>query len=288
MICELCRLTAATMHVTERLPLGGFRECHYCWDCWEANESGRSPDQIWPRPKVRLRSILFVVIGFAVSNFVAVWVIRNLPIARSPEQLKATIYALLMVNSCFAVFVVHRFAATWLRQVIWYKKTGNVRAMPSARAMSRNREVAWLSLSWIVTSNAVANVLNKMLAPHDLVKLCVFVAISVFVGLGYWLAGNTDSIRRSFERFRNAWTASSKVERRLTLVTILWPLGLSLLIRSNAIPISVFRNFNPWFAIPTLLATVFGSHLAFLVAEALSISCGAWGSGLKASAADST
>ena len=143
MTCQVCLSVEATMHVTERLPLGRFREGHYCGSCWAAKELGLSPDQVWPRPKLALKSILIVIIGFALFNSLAVWMVRNRPTYHLPEELmRQTISALLMVNSCIGIIILYiALSAHWMRELIWHRRTGNVRPMPSAKAMSRNRDL---------------------------------------------------------------------------------------------------------------------------------------------------
>jgi hypothetical protein len=268
MICQVCLSTEATMHVTEQHPAGRFLGGHYCRCCWEAKECGpSSAPTCWPRPKLAIKRILIVVIGFALADCLAVLVVRNRPIEQSPdERMRSTGSAVVMVNFCISVLLLHSFMSNWLRRLTWHKRTGSARTMPSAKAMSCNRDFAWFSLSWMMVSNILTNSLGIALAASYHFRLGLFAVISAVVGTGYvWIACKSPL----FERFRQIWATASEPERALALVAILWPLGVTLLFRCKLVPINVLSNINPWFWIPTLLGFVFGCHVLFLAAEAL-------------------
>jgi hypothetical protein len=112
---------------------------------------GPSPDQAcWPRPKLTIKSLLIAIAVFALSNCLAVWAVRIRPNHQSPEDLlMKTGFALFLLNSYIGFIIFYLFVSNWMRQVIWYRRTGNVRPMPSAKAMSRHPDLAWFSLSWV-------------------------------------------------------------------------------------------------------------------------------------------
>jgi protein-arginine kinase activator protein McsA len=43
MICQACHVAKATCHVTERLPLGGYQEFHFCEACCRSKMANRPP-----------------------------------------------------------------------------------------------------------------------------------------------------------------------------------------------------------------------------------------------------
>ena len=126
MICQLCLTSAATSHVTERLPSGQFREAHYCTVCFAAKYLNPRPARPnFPKPTFRLNRITIVVGLWAVLNAIVVWVLRSGYITGTPQQLRQwTINTLLAVNLVPAFFVVHISLLTWLQRVMWYRKTG--------------------------------------------------------------------------------------------------------------------------------------------------------------------
>lgn len=289
MICEACQSTGATVHVTERLPSGQFVEAHYCQVCSEGKGHRTSTDvNGFPLPKLALKHIMKIVAVFAISNCLTVWVMRSRPIHQTPEQLmKGTGFALLMVNSCIGLAASYVFLKHWLRRVIWYKRTGGIKAMPKGGGKPRIPSLTGFSMLWVVVSNLLTACLAALLLPYQRFNLLLYVSVSSLLGIGFLgIVWNVSATRPLLMHFWQDWRRASAAERALGTAAFSWPMCVNILLQCKLIPLRLIRGINPWVWLPGLLAIALGFHLMFIMCELLSTNRRSWANATEVESAN--
>ncbi len=153
MLCQFCLRSNATTSVTQRNASGDFVEVPYCQTCYEAKFVDRRPDDPGtPRPRFRLKHLMWVTLLFAVLNGVVAWGTRfdNTP-GTAQQKLSRATDLFLFVNLMGVVLVTTFTIRVWLDRVAWYRRTGNLIPMLPAKMQVQ----APITLNWKLIALAV-------------------------------------------------------------------------------------------------------------------------------------
>jgi hypothetical protein len=272
MICELCLAAEATSIGAERLSAGRLTDFHYCSSCWAAKSLGVPPGEAgFPRPRLTLNGVMILVAISAIPNGLAAWLVRSRFARGSSEQMSQwTHSAFLTANACFGLVTAYVFLDAWLRDVVWYRRTGGIIAVPKPTRISKNQNLTWLAIDWVFGTNLLTECLTTLLRPNPLCDLLLFTGVSTLLLYAtVRLIWNGSTSRAMLEPFWQEWGRSSGMERALKVIALAWPMGLFVILRWRLVPSRILLNLNPWLLLPGLLLIVLGSRLLFKACEAV-------------------
>jgi hypothetical protein len=138
MLCQVCFLTEASMHVLDRPPDDPLVETHYCPACYErkyirlptgsivvADDPPSAPPPAFPRLRFAIKDLMLLAGSYAIINAALALFMRSGLVRGTPAQIQAwTIRAFLVANPFFAFFWVEIAILQCLRRLHVHKLTG--------------------------------------------------------------------------------------------------------------------------------------------------------------------
>ena len=274
MVCQLCRVKAATYQITERSSTDRFGEAHYCFKCYEAKYLKPPPPGGFPRPRSTIKNVMMLVAVWAVPNAITAWIMRSGHFTGSPAQVRRwTLYAFLGVNLVLGFLVVYHALLTWLTRVLWFRRTGGVVPMP-AQEMTPGQQRAFLArlvplCIWIVVAVPLTGWLTPRIWPIQSFStgLLFLIMFAPFLpGMVLALAKN-----QGFPDWvRQDWRTAAGPERIVRALAMVWGVGFFLTIVMGG-PSLMRWGFVPWFPIPTVVLIGMVGQLVLLAAVSLSV-----------------
>jgi len=230
----------------------------------------------FPRPRLTLKTIMFLVAIWAIPNAIATWVLRSGYITGTPAQVRQwTSDTFLAVNLGLAFFVVWTAVMRWLLRVIQFKRAGGQGPLPVRKLAPRQcaalglRIVAILVL--IYAWGAAAMFLVMWLTPKiwpiqqfsfPLFALVMIAPLMTIAALRLW------ANPRSLHPIRHEWRTASVPERVSCVALFAWTLGLILAPITGGPSLLLFGRVS-WFPIPPGLLIGVVGQLVLVAAVAL-------------------
>ena len=203
----------------------------------------------FPSPRLARKNVMYVMGIWLGVNILTIFAMASGCVTGMPPQIdRSAAYVLIIINLCLIVLILNLYLVFWIRDVIWYKRTGGLAPNRLQRPTANEALSSLVKMMPFVVWCVAAILLERWLSPKiwpmhreqarsPMLAVILMTPLSILFVLTLW---------RHRARFANwiwqEWIGASKLERLFRILLVCNVILITLIMFVNEV--THYLNFS--------------------------------------------